>query len=90
MYYVLGQVGYPSSRMIADMANQATAVEKAELKAGDVVIFANTYGRGLSHVGIYAGDGQFIHSPNSRSTVSYSDLISGYWSDHYYSARRMS
>lgn len=90
VYYVLGQVGYPSSRMIADMANQGTAVEKAELKAGDVVIFANTYGRGLSHVGIYAGDGQFIHSPNSRSTVSYSDLTSGYWSDHYYSARRMS
>ena len=44
---------------------------------------------GISHVGIYAGNGKFIHAPNSRSTVSYSDLTSGYWADHYYGARRM-
>ena len=56
---------------------------------GDIVFFANTYASGISHVGIYVGGGQFIHSPNSRSTVSYSDLTSGYWSEHYYGARRM-
>jgi len=54
------------------------------------VFFANTYGSGLSHVGIYAGNGQFIHAPNSRSVVSYSDLTTGYWANHYYGARRMS
>ncbi|MDO5400203.1 MAG: NlpC/P60 family protein [Eubacteriales bacterium] len=90
VYYVLCQMGISTSRMIGDMAAQGTAVDKSQLEPGDVVIFSNTYGRGLSHVGIYAGDGQFIHAPNSRSTVSYSDLTTGYWSDHYHSARRMS
>ena len=60
---------------------------------------------GIPHLGLYGacstmaeslllssmavGGGQFIHSPNSRSTVSYSDLTSGYWAQHYYGARRM-
>ena len=56
----------------------------------DIVFFAGTYANGISHVGIYAGNGQFIHAPNSRSTVSYSDLTTGYWANHYYGAKRMS
>ena len=59
------------------------------LSDADIVFFANTYTTGISHVGIYAGNGQFIHAPNSRSTVSYSDLTSGYWAEHYYGARRV-
>ena len=38
---------------------------------------------------IYIGNGQFIHAPNSRSVVSYSDMSSGYWANHYYGARRI-
>ena len=90
VYYVLKQLGYSPYRTPADQYRQGTFVEKDDLQVGDIVFFANTYGSGLSHVGIYAGNGQFIHSPNSRSTVSYSDLTSGYWSNHYYGARRMS
>ncbi len=89
VYYVLKQCGYSPYRTPADQYKQGTAVGKSELKAGDIVFFANTYASGISHVGIYAGNGTFIHSPNSRSTVSYSDLTSGYWSEHYYGARRM-
>lgn len=90
VYYVLKTLGYPTSRMIDGMYTQGTYVSKANLQPGDIVFFANTYGSGLSHVGIYAGNGQFIHSPNSRSVVSYSDLTTGYWANHYYGARRMS
>jgi cell wall-associated NlpC family hydrolase len=75
--------------MIVDMNKQGTYVSKANLKPGDVVIFQNTYASGLSHVGIYVGDGKFIHSPNSRSVVSYADLYSTYYTNHYYSARRI-
>ena len=89
VYYVLKQLGYSPYRTPADQYKQGTAVDKADLQVGDIVFFANTYGSGLSHVGIYAGNGQFIHSPNSRSTVSYSDLTTGYWANHYYGARRM-
>lgn len=90
VYYVLGQLGYSPYRTPADQYTQGTYVAKEDLQVGDIVFFANTYATGLSHVGIYAGNGQFIHSPNSRSTVSYSDLTTGYWANHYYGARRMS
>lgn len=89
VYYVLRQCGHAPSRILSEMVKQGTEVAKDDLEVGDVVFFSNTYGRGISHVGIYSGGGQFIHAPNSRSTVSYSDLTSGYWSDHYYTARRM-
>ena len=89
VYYVLKQLGYSPYRTPADQFKQGTSVSKENLQAGDIVFFANTYTSGISHVGIYAGNGQFIHSPNSRSTVSYSDLTSGYWANHYYGARRV-
>ena len=66
-----------------------TYVEKSSLQPGDIVFFSGTGTSGISHVGIYAGGGQFIHAPNSRTTVSYSDLTNGYWANHYYGARRI-
>ena len=89
VYYVLKQLGYSPYRTPADQYNMGTPVSKANLQPGDIVFFAGTYTSGISHVGIYAGNGQFIHAPNSRSTVSYSDLTTGYWANHYYGARRM-
>lgn len=89
VYYVLKQFGYSPYRTPADQYRMGTYVAKSDLKVGDIVFFAGTYASGISHVGIYAGNGQFIHSPNSRSTVSYADLTSGYWANHYYGARRM-
>ena len=89
VYYVLKELGYSPYRTPADQYRQGSYVAKSDLQVGDIVFFAGTYASGISHVGIYAGNGQFIHSPNSRSTVSYSDLTSGYWAQHYYGARRM-
>lgn len=89
VYYVLKQVGYSPYRTPVDQYKHGTYVAKSNLKAGDIVFFAGTGSSGISHVGIYAGNGQFIHAPNSRSTVSYSDLTTGYWADHYYGARRI-
>lgn len=89
VYYVLKSLGYSPYRTPADQYRQGTYVSKENLQPGDIVFFANTYASGISHVGIYAGNGQFIHAPNSRSVVSYADLTSGYWANHYYGARRM-
>ena len=89
VYYVLTSLGYSSYRTPADQYSQGTYVSKANLQPGDIVFFHGTYTSGISHVGIYAGNGQFIHAPNSRSVVSYADLTSGYWANHYYGARRM-
>lgn len=90
VYYVLKQNGLSPCRTPADQYNQGTYVAKANLQPGDIVFFAGTgSSNAISHVGIYVGGGQMIHSPNSRSTVSYADITSGYWANHYYGARRM-
>lgn len=89
VYYVLKQVGYSPARTPESQFNQGYSVDKGSLQIGDLVFFYGTYADRISHVGIYAGNGQFIHAPNSSSTVSYSDLTSGYWAEHYYGARRI-
>lgn len=89
VYYVLKQVGCSPYRTPASQYKMGTYVDKANLKAGDIVFFSGTGASGISHVGIYASNGQFIHAPNSSSTVSYSSLTSGYWANHYYGARRV-
>ena len=88
VYYVLKQVGLSPYRTPADQYTMGTSVAKSELIAGDLVFFGS--GSSVTHAGIYAGSGQFLHAPNSRSTISYSDLTSGYWAEHYYGARRVS
>ena len=89
VYYVLKQVGLSPARTPAAQFNQGTSVSRDALRAGDLVFFCGTYGSGISHVGIYTGNGQFIHAPNSRNPVSYSSLTSGYWAEHYYGACRI-
>ena len=88
VYYVMNTLGIKISRTISTMYTQGTAVSKSELQPGDVVFFKNTYKTGLSHVGIYVGDGMFIHSPSSGKVVSYADLYSDYYTSHYYGAVR--
>ena len=89
VYYVYGSFGISVGRTPAEQYNAGTIVDKASLQPGDIVLFAGTGSSSISHTGIYAGNGQFIHSPNSRSTVSYSDLTSGYWSEHFYCGVRV-
>ena len=88
VYYVLKTLGYSPNRTPEAQYAHGTYVSKADLLPGDIVFFSGN-GSTITHVGIYAGNGQFIHAPNSRSTVSYASLTSGYWSDHYFGARRV-
>ena len=88
VYYVLNNLGIKVSRTINAMYTQGKAVSKSNLQPGDVVFFQNTYKEGLSHVGIYVGGGQFIHSPQSGQVVSFANLNSSYYVKHYYGAVR--
>jgi cell wall-associated NlpC family hydrolase len=63
------------------------SVARDELKPGDLVFF-NTMKRTFSHVGIYIGDGKFIHSPRSGSEVRIEDMREAYWAKRYNGARR--
>ena len=86
VYYVLKQLGLSPYRTPVEQYKMGTSVEKSALQMGDLVFFGSG---SITHAGIYAGGGQFIHAPNSRSTVSYSDLTSGYWAEHYFGACRV-
>ena len=83
VYYVLRCNGINVSRTQTAMYAEGTPVSKANLQPGDAVFFQNTYKAGLSHVGIYVGNGQFIHAPSSGKVVSYADLNSDYYTAHY-------
>lgn len=90
VYYVFNNVGITLPRSLAQQQNMGVAVAKSDLQPGDVVYFQNTYAAGISHVGIYVGGGKFIHAPSSGKVVSYADLNSNYYVQHYYGARRFS
>ena len=89
VYYVLKELGYSPKRTAADQYSMGTYVSKSKLQPGDLVFFAGTYKAGISHVGIYVGDGKFIHSPHSGEVVKISDLNSNYYTSHYHGARRI-
>jgi cell wall-associated NlpC family hydrolase len=63
-------------------------VSLAELQAGDLV-FYDTLKRPYSHVGIYMGDGKFVHAPKTGAQVRVESLKSAYWSQRYNGARRI-
>jgi cell wall-associated NlpC family hydrolase len=62
-------------------------VARADLQPGDLVFF-NTMRRAFSHVGIYIGDGKFIHAPRSGSEVRVEDMHQAYWARRFNGARR--
>jgi cell wall-associated NlpC family hydrolase len=63
-------------------------VERAALAPGDLVFF-NTLKRTYSHVGIYLGDGRFIHAPRTGAAVRVEDMRSAYWARRYDGGRRV-
>lgn len=63
-------------------------IDKAELKAGDLVFF-NTMRHAFSHVGIYLGDNRFLHAPRSGAEVRVEDMRQSYWVKRYNGARRV-
>ena len=82
-------LGLVLPRRADEQAHQAglLKVDRQELKPGDLVFF-NTMRRAFSHVGIYVGDGKFIHSPRSGGQVRVEDMRAAYWSKRFNGARR--
>ena len=70
----------------ADIARHGRPIDAAELKPGDLVFF-NTLNRARSHVGIYIGDGRFVHAPNSQGRVRTDSLRQGWFAARFEEAR---
>jgi cell wall-associated NlpC family hydrolase len=82
-------LGLVLPRRADQQARQAglLSVKRDELKPGDLVFF-NTMRRAFSHVGIYVGEGRFIHAPRSGGEVRVEDMRQAYWAQRFNGARR--
>jgi peptidoglycan endopeptidase LytE len=83
VYYVYRQAGISIGRDTNSQYNSGTHVSFNNLQPGDIVLFSNTYRRGLSHAAIYIGGGKVIHAVNESVGVTVSDLNSSYWRSHF-------
>lgn len=68
---------------------RGTAVKTTDLQPGDLVFFQGTYKRGLSHVGIFIGEGQFVHAAGKGKGVRISSLGDTYFQRHWAGGRRL-
>ncbi|MCD7844875.1 MAG: SH3 domain-containing protein [Oscillospiraceae bacterium] len=89
VYYVYKQCGYSITRTASSQNSDGTYVSRDNLQPGDIIVFYNSAMTAIGHVGIYIGDGQFIHSSSGSGKVVISELSSSYYNSHYYSARRI-
>ena len=86
--YVFNLHGITLPRTTKQQWTIGIEISKSALQPGDLVFFANTYTSGISHVGIYVGDNQFIHASSSKGVII-SSLSNSYWASHYYGARQI-
>lgn len=75
-------------RRAEQQAASTQKIDLAELQPGDLVFF-NTMRRAFSHVGIYVGDGNFIHSPKPGAKVRVENMGIAYWKSRFDGARRV-
>jgi cell wall-associated NlpC family hydrolase len=83
-------LGIELPRVSRDMASQANGqmiASRDELQQGDLVFFGRK-GR-INHVGIYVGEGRFLHSPSTGKDVRVDSLTTGYWAPRFMQARRV-
>ncbi len=86
VYKEAAGIGLP--RSAAQQYKVGTAIPADQVRAGDIVFFADTFGPGITHNGIALGDGRFVHARSEGYGTVISSLSDPYWGQHYAGARR--
>jgi cell wall-associated NlpC family hydrolase len=81
-------IGLVLPRRANEQAAATQTIDRKDLQPGDLVFF-NTMKRAFSHVGIYVGEGKFIHSPKPGAQVRVEDMGQNYWQQRFNGARRV-
>lgn len=88
-YVYRNNLGIELPRISRDMARVGELIrDRDALAEGDIVFFSRK-GKHVDHVGIYLGNGQFLHAPRTGKDVEIASLASGYWSQKFLQARRV-
>jgi hypothetical protein len=80
--------GLDLPRNSREQYHAGTPIKRSALQRGDLVFFATGRRRRVSHVGIYAGNGRFIHAPGQGKSIGFASLASTYFKKRYIGARR--
>jgi cell wall-associated NlpC family hydrolase len=83
VYWAYNSIGYSLPRTMEDQFASGRRVTTDQLRPGDIIFFSDTYTSGLSHDGIYIGDGKFIHAVDESTGVAVTPLDSAYWRERY-------
>lgn len=87
VYYAYGQAGYDVPRTARELFRAARKISVGEADPGDLMFFQDQ--TKLSHVGIYVGDGLFVHAPASGQNVSIARLDTPYYQQHLVAVGRL-
>jgi len=87
--YVFKQMGYNLYRSSYQQIDNGVPVSKSELQPGDLLLFKKPGASRIHHVGIYVGNGMMIHSPQTGDVIKYASIVTGYYNNCYYAARRI-
>ena len=85
---VYQSIGRSLPRTARDMFSEGRSIPQSATRPGDLVFFKNTAGRGITHVGIFVGSMEFIHSSTSKGVIV-SRLDDDYYRKHYAGTRRI-
>lgn len=88
--YVYSRNGKRLPRTASEQSKQGQSVGKGNLKKGDLVFFRTTRSSRVSHVGIYVGEGKFVHASSGGGRVKVSSLSDSYYSKRFAGAKRVS
>ena len=89
VYYILQQLGIAVPRTAAEQYKASIPVNIHHLRAGDLLFFRTTSRHRVTHVGIYAGEGRFVHAPQSGRTIELSELSDAYYAPRLVGAGRL-
>ncbi len=89
VYWVLTNFNIAAGSTAAGDAEIGKAVPLNAIQPGDILVWANTYMPGPSHVGIYLGGGKFIHAENESTGVTIDGINDDYYASRFYGARRV-
>jgi len=89
VYFIHNELGIAVPRTASDQYDAAEPVKLMSLEPGDLLFFRTTARKRITHVGIYAGDGRFVHAPQSGRTIELRGLEDDYYKTHLVAAGRL-